>query len=108
MSFRQSAVTLFLVNKNIPTSDTHSRLQRAYGDACKYASSVRWWVGYFNDGNKEIANQPRSRQLEIQMSFETKVDRHTDAVAFILTSMYTWHMDSRKYTSELKIFINDL
>jgi len=41
MSFWQSVVTSFLVKEEIPISDTHSRLQRANGDACMDASSVR-------------------------------------------------------------------
>jgi hypothetical protein len=72
MSFWQSVVTSFLVKEEIPTSDTHSRLQLANGDACTDASSVRWCVRHFKDGNTDIANQPRSRQLEIQMSLKKK------------------------------------
>lgn len=36
------------------------RLQRAYGDACMGASSVRRWIKYFKDGNTSTQNQPYS------------------------------------------------
>ncbi|KAJ4431987.1 hypothetical protein ANN_20596 [Periplaneta americana] len=36
------------------------QFQRAYGDVCMGASSVRRWVKHFEDGNKSIEDEPRS------------------------------------------------
>jgi len=41
MSFHQRAVIEFLVKEEIPASEIHQRLQRAYGSVCMGASSVR-------------------------------------------------------------------
>jgi len=60
VSFRQRAVTEFLVKEEIPATDIHHRLQRVYGDMCMGASSVRRWVKHFKDGNTSIQDQPRS------------------------------------------------
>ena len=60
VSFRQRAVTEFLVKEEIPVADIHHRLQRVCGDVCKCASSVRRWVKHFKDGNTSIQDQPRS------------------------------------------------
>ena len=50
MSFRQRAVIEFLVKEEIPAAEIHQRLQRAYGNVCMGASSVRRWVKHFKDG----------------------------------------------------------
>ena len=47
MSFRQRAVIEFLVKEEIPAAEIHQRLQRAYGNVCMGASSVRRWVKLF-------------------------------------------------------------
>ena len=51
MSFRQRAVIEFLAKEEIPAAEIHQRLQRAYGNVCMGASSVRRWVKHFKDGN---------------------------------------------------------
>ena len=53
MSFRQRAVSEFLVKEEIPAAEIHQRLQRAYGSVCMGASSVRRWVKQFKDGKTE-------------------------------------------------------
>ena len=60
VSFRQRAVIEFLVKEEQSAVDIHQRLQRAYGDACMGASSVRRWVKHFKDGNTSIKDEPRS------------------------------------------------
>ena len=60
ISFHQRAVIEFLVKEEIPDAEFHQRLQRAYGSVCMGASSVRWWVKHFKDGNTSIQDQPRS------------------------------------------------
>jgi len=60
ISFRQRAVIEFLVKEEIPATEIHQRLQRAYGSLCMGASSVRRWVKHFKDGNTNIQDQPRS------------------------------------------------
>jgi len=40
MSFCQRAVIEFLVKEEIPATEIHQRLQRAYGSVCMGASSV--------------------------------------------------------------------
>jgi len=62
MSFRQRAVTKFLVKEEIPAAEIHQRLQLVYGSVCMGASSVRRWVKHFKDGNTSIQDQPRSRR----------------------------------------------
>ena len=52
-SFRQRAVTEFLVKEEIPASEIHQSLQHAYGRVCMGASSVRRWVKHFKDGKTE-------------------------------------------------------
>ncbi|KAJ4450440.1 hypothetical protein ANN_01864 [Periplaneta americana] len=41
-------------------AEIHLRLQRAYGDVCMGASSVRRWVKHFEGGNTNIQDEPRS------------------------------------------------
>ena len=53
MSFRQRAVTEFLVNEEIPAAEIHQRLQHAYGSVCMGGSSVGRWVKHFKDGKTE-------------------------------------------------------
>ena len=60
VSFRQRALIEFLVKEEIPAADIHHRLQRVYRDVCMDASSVRWWVKHFKDGNTSIQDQPSS------------------------------------------------
>jgi len=60
MSFRQRAVIEFLFKEEIPATEIHQRLQRAYGSVCVGASSVRRWVKHFKDWKTSIQNQPRS------------------------------------------------
>ncbi|KAJ4430014.1 hypothetical protein ANN_22222 [Periplaneta americana] len=45
------AVIKQLVKEEKSASEIHLRLQRAYGDVCIGASSVRRWVKHFEDGN---------------------------------------------------------
>ncbi|KAJ4438508.1 hypothetical protein ANN_14453 [Periplaneta americana] len=59
-SFRQCAVFKFLVKEEKSAAEIHLRLQRAYGDVCMGASSVRRWVKHFEDGNTSIQDEPRS------------------------------------------------
>jgi hypothetical protein len=47
MLFRQHATVQFPFKGEIPASDTLSRLQSAYGDACVCASRVKMWVGHW-------------------------------------------------------------
>ena len=58
LSFRQRAVTEFLVKEEIPAADIHRKLHRVYGDGCMGASSVRQWVKHFKDGNTSIQDKP--------------------------------------------------
>jgi transposase len=58
-SFRQCAVTEFLVKEGNSAGVTYERLRGVYRDACLGASSVRRWVKHFKDGNTDIADQPR-------------------------------------------------
>jgi len=60
VSFRQHAVIEFLVKEEIPAADIHHRIQCVYGDLCMGASSVRWWVKHFKDGNTSTQDKPRS------------------------------------------------
>ena len=53
MSFRQRAVIEFLVKEEIPATEIHQRLQRAYGSVCMGSSSVRRWVKHFKDEKTE-------------------------------------------------------
>jgi transposase len=59
MSFRQYAVTEFLVKEGNSAGVIYERLHAVYGDACMGASSVRRWVKHFKDGNTDRADQPR-------------------------------------------------
>ena len=52
VSFRQRAITEFLVKEEIPAADVHHSLQRAYGGVCMGASSVRRWVKHFKEGTQ--------------------------------------------------------
>ena len=65
MSFRQRAVIEFLVKEEIPASEIHQRLQRAYGSVCMGASSVRRWVKHFKDGKKEAIQKTVSQCLRM-------------------------------------------
>ena len=60
VSFRQRAVIEFLIKEDIPAADVHHRLQHVYGDVCMGASSVRWWVKHFKDGNTSIQGKSRN------------------------------------------------
>jgi transposase len=59
MSFRQYAVTEFLVKEGNSAGVIYERLHAVYGDACMGVSSVRRWVKHFKDGNTDRADQPR-------------------------------------------------
>ena len=50
----------FLLKTSFPAADNHHRLQLVYGDVCTGASSVRWWVKHFKEGNTSIQDNPRS------------------------------------------------
>ncbi|KAJ4427570.1 hypothetical protein ANN_25218 [Periplaneta americana] len=54
------AVIEFIVKDEKSAAEIHLRLQRAYGDVCMGASSVRRWVKHFEDGNTSIQDEPRS------------------------------------------------
>ncbi|CAL1677331.1 unnamed protein product [Lasius platythorax] len=55
------------------------RLQRAYGDAWKSASSVRRWVKkHFKDGNTSIQNQPHNGRLRTASTEHNK--KRVDAI----------------------------
>jgi transposase len=58
--YHQCAVIEFHVKEEIPAADIHYRLRRVYGHVCMGASSVRWWVKHFKNGNMSIQDQPRS------------------------------------------------
>jgi transposase len=58
-TFRQRAVTEFLVKEGNSAAVIYERLRSVYGDACMGVSSVRRWVKHFKDGNTDIADQPR-------------------------------------------------
>jgi len=60
MLFRQRAVIEFLVKEEIPASEIHKRLQRAYGSVCMGDSNVHRWVKHFKDVNTSNQDQPRS------------------------------------------------
>ncbi|KAJ4435649.1 hypothetical protein ANN_18265 [Periplaneta americana] len=59
-SFRQLAVIKFLVKEEKSAAEIHLSLQRAYGDVCMGASSVRGWMKHFEDGNTSIQDESRS------------------------------------------------
>jgi transposase len=59
MSFRQCAVTEFLVKEGNSAEVIYERLRGVYEDVCIGVSSVRRWVKHFKDGNTDIAEQPR-------------------------------------------------
>jgi transposase len=59
MSFRQHAVTVFLVKEGNSAAVIYERLRDVYGDVCMGVSSVRRWVKHSKDGNTDIADQPR-------------------------------------------------
>ena len=74
VSFRQRAVIEFLTKEEIPGADIHHRLQRVYGDVCMGASSVRWWVKYFKDGNTSIQDKPVAVALEQPQLNPTRIE----------------------------------
>ncbi|KAJ4439057.1 hypothetical protein ANN_15013 [Periplaneta americana] len=80
-SFRQRAVIKFHVKEETFTAEIHLRLQRAYGDVCMFASSVRRWVKHFGDGNKSIQDEPRSGRPQTVSTERNKerVDEFWDA-----------------------------
>ena len=53
MLSHQRVVIEFLVKEEFPAAEIHQRLQRAYGNVCMGASSVRRWVKHFKDGKTE-------------------------------------------------------
>jgi hypothetical protein len=59
MSFRQRAVTEFLLEVGNSAGVIYDRLRDVYGDVCMGVSNVRRWVKHFKDGNTDIADQPR-------------------------------------------------
>ena len=65
MSFRQRALIKFLVKEEIPAAEIHQRLQRAYGNVCMGASSVRRWVKHFKDGKKEAIQKAVCQCLQM-------------------------------------------
>ncbi|KAJ4427530.1 hypothetical protein ANN_25178 [Periplaneta americana] len=60
VSFRQRAVIKFLDKEEKSSAEIQLRLQRAYGDVCMGASSVRRLVKHFENGNTSIQDVPRS------------------------------------------------
>ncbi|KAJ4431644.1 hypothetical protein ANN_20243 [Periplaneta americana] len=58
-SFRQRVVIKFLVKEEKSAAEINPRLQRAYGDVCMGASSVRRWVKHLEGGNTSIQDEPR-------------------------------------------------
>ncbi|KAJ4451241.1 hypothetical protein ANN_02702 [Periplaneta americana] len=71
-SFRQRAVIKFLVKEEKSTAEIHLRLQRAYGDVCMGASSVRRWVKHFEDGNTSIQDNPDLAPSDYHLSGSVK------------------------------------
>jgi len=65
VSFRQHAVTEFLVKEEIPAADIQHRLQCVYGGVCMGASSVRQCVKHFKDENMSIQDQCHSSHPQI-------------------------------------------
>ena len=59
VSFRQHAVIKF-PKKEFPTLVMHTQIQCAYGATHIDASSVRWWVKHFQEGNTDIADHPHN------------------------------------------------
>jgi hypothetical protein len=59
MLFRQRAAIEFLVKEGNSAGVIYDRLRGVYGDVCMGTSSVRRWVKHFEDGNMDIAYQPR-------------------------------------------------
>ncbi|KAJ4427640.1 hypothetical protein ANN_25288 [Periplaneta americana] len=80
-SFRQRTVIKFLVKEEKSAAEIHLRLQRAHGDVCMGASSVRRWVKHFEDGNTSIQDEPRSGRPRIASTERNKerVDEFWDA-----------------------------
>ncbi|PSN56405.1 hypothetical protein C0J52_09536 [Blattella germanica] len=82
VSFRQCAVIEFLVKEERSAVDIQQRLQRAYGDACMGASSVRRWVKHFKMGTrvskmslivvKHALPPPIATRKELMRSLETR------------------------------------
>jgi hypothetical protein len=62
----------FLVKEDIPESDIHSRLQRAYGSFCMGSSRVRQWLKHFIGGNKTSPICPILFAYELNLLRETK------------------------------------
>jgi hypothetical protein len=58
-SFRQCAVIEFRVKEGNSAAVTYYRSRGVYGEVCIDVGSVRRWVKHFNDGNTDIADQPR-------------------------------------------------
>ncbi|KAJ4445731.1 hypothetical protein ANN_12416 [Periplaneta americana] len=73
-SFRQRAVIKFLVKEEKSAAEIHLRLQRAYGDVCMGASSVRRWVEHFEDGNTSIQDERRSGRPRTASTERNKKD----------------------------------
>lgn len=59
VSFWQNAVIEFL-KKEFPTLAMHMRIHCAYGATLIGASSVRWWVKNFQEGNTDNADRPHN------------------------------------------------
>jgi hypothetical protein len=69
ISFRQHAVTEFLVEENISAADIFNQLCHIYHDSFMGGSSAQRWVRHFKDGNMDIASlpigsQPRTTTME--------------------------------------------
>ena len=84
VSFRQRVVIEFLVKEEIPAADIHHRLQCVYGDVCMGASSVRWRVKHFKDGNTSIQDKPHSGRPRTASTEPNKkrVDENIKALVF--------------------------
>ncbi|KAJ4429622.1 hypothetical protein ANN_21823 [Periplaneta americana] len=81
-SFRQRAVIKFLVEEEKSAAEIHLRLQHAYADVCKGASSVRRWVKHFEDGNTSIQDEPRSGALELPPRNATRKELMSSGMRF--------------------------
>jgi transposase len=59
LPFRQHAVIEFLVKEGKSAGVMYERFRGVCGDVCMGGSSVRRRVKHFEDGNTDIADQPR-------------------------------------------------
>ncbi|KAJ4438620.1 hypothetical protein ANN_14567 [Periplaneta americana] len=73
-SFRQRAVFKFLIKEEKSAAEIHFRLQRAYGDVCMGASSVRRWVKHLEDGTRASKMNLVAVALELHPRNATRPD----------------------------------